>query len=151
MSLLWWHWIVIGLLLVVGEMASAGGLASSFLVWPRCWWAFSPRWACGPVWAQVLFSILSSVFSLAVFSARLLTWMQLDPQRPAVDPLIGEIGISQEDIVAGGVGRLRTEGTAWSARNATSSALPRGTRCRVVRVEGLMLHVEPLKEAASNG
>ena len=25
MSLLWWHWIVIGLLLVLGEMASAGG------------------------------------------------------------------------------------------------------------------------------
>ena len=97
----------------------------------------------GPVWAQVLLFSILSVSSLAVFRSRLLTWMQLDPQRPAVDPLIGEIGISQEDIVAGGVGRLELRGTAWSARNATSSALPRGTRCRVVRVEGLMLHVEP--------
>jgi membrane protein implicated in regulation of membrane protease activity len=48
-----------------------------------------------------------------------------------------------EDIAAGGVGRLELRGTAWSARNATSSSLVRGTRCRVVRVEGLMVHVVP--------
>lgn len=144
MSLLWWHWIVIGLLLVVGEMASAGGFYIIFFgVAALLVGILAAFGIAGPVWAQVfLFSILS-VSSLAVFRSRLLKWMQLDPQRPAVDPLIGEIGISQEDIVAGGVGRLELRGTAWSARNATSSALPRGTRCRVVRVEGLMLHVEP--------
>ncbi|MBP6716074.1 MAG: NfeD family protein [Acidobacteria bacterium] len=144
MSLLWWHWIVIGLLLVVGEMASAGGFYIIFFgVAALLVGILAAFGIAGPVWAQVLLFSILSVSSLAVFRSRLLTWMQLDPQRPAVDPLIGEIGISQEDIVAGGVGRLELRGTAWSARNATSSALPRGTRCRVVRVEGLMLHVEP--------
>ena len=144
MSLLWWHWIVIGLLLVVGEMASAGGFYIIFFgVAALLVGILAAIGIAGPVWAQVLLFSILSVSSLAVFRSRLLTWMQLDPQRPAVDPLIGEIGISQEDIVAGGVGRLELRGTAWSARNATSSALPRGTRCRVVRVEGLMLHVEP--------
>lgn len=144
MSLLWWHWLVVGLLLVLAEIASAGGFyviffgVAALLVGILA--AFN---MAGPGWAQLLLFSILSVSSLAIFRSRLLKWMQFDPQRPAVDPLIGEIGIAQEDITAGGVGRLELRGTSWSGRNATSAALPRGTRCRVVRVEGLMLHVVP--------
>ena len=144
MSLLWWHWIVIGLLLVLGEMASAGGFYVIFFgVAALLVGILAAFGIAGPAWMQLLLFSILSVTSLALFRARLLRWMQLDPQRPAVDPLIGEIGLALEEIIAGGVGRLELRGTAWSARNATSAALPRGTRCRVVRVEGLMLHVEP--------
>jgi len=144
MSLLWWHWIVVGLLLVLGEMASAGGFYVIFFgVAALLVGILSVFGIAGPAWAQMLLFSILSVSSLAVFRSRLLKWLQLDPQRPAVDPLIGEIGITQEDIVAGGVGRLELRGTSWSGRNATSLVLLRGTRCRVVRVEGLMLHVEP--------
>lgn len=144
MSLLWWHWIVVGLLLILGEMASAGGFYVIFFgVAALLVGILAAFGVAGPGWAQlILFSVLS-ISSLALFRSPLMKWMQLDPQRPAVDPLIGEIGITQEDIVPGGVGRLELRGTSWSGRNATSSALTRGTRCRVVRVEGLMLHVEP--------
>jgi membrane protein implicated in regulation of membrane protease activity len=144
MSLLWWHWIVIGLLLVLGEMASAGGFYVIFFgIAALLVGILAAGGVAGPAWAQLLLFSVISVSSLAIFRSRLLKWMQLDPQRPAVDPLIGEIGIAQEEIVAGGVGRLELRGTAWSARNATSAMLPFGTRCRVVRVEGLMLHVVP--------
>lgn len=144
MSLLWWHWIVVGLLLVLAEMATAGGFYVIFFgVAALLVGILSAFGIAGPAWAQMLLFSILSVSSLAIFRSRLLQWMQLDPQRPAVDPLIGEIGMSQEDIIAGGVGRLELRGTSWSARNATSAALPRGTRCRVVRVEGLMLHVVP--------
>lgn len=144
MSLLWWHWIVIGLLLVLAEMASAGGFYVIFFgVAALLVGIVAAFGIAGPAWAQLLLFSILSVSSLAIFRSRLLQWMQLDPQRPTVDPLIGEIGIAQEDIIGGGVGRLELRGTAWSARNATSAALPRGIRCRVVRVEGLMLHVEP--------
>lgn len=144
MALLWWHWIVIGLLLVLAEMATAGGFYVIFFgVAALLVGILSAFGIAGPPWAQMLLFSILSVSSLAIFRSRLLKWMQMDPQRPAVDPLIGEIGMAQEDIIAGGVGRLELRGTSWSARNATSAALPRGTRCRVVRVEGLMLHVEP--------
>ena len=144
MSLLWWHWIVVGLLLVLAEMATAGGFYVIFFgVGALLVGILAAFGLAGPAWAQLLLFSILSVSSLAIFRSRLLRWLQHDPQRPAVDPLIGEIGISQEDITAGGVGRLELRGTAWSARNATSAALPRNTRCRVVRVEGLMLHVVP--------
>ncbi len=144
MSLLWWHWLVVGLLLVLAEIASAGGFYVVFFgVAALLVGILAAFGLAGPGWAQLLLFSVLSVSSLAIFRSRLLKWMQLDPQRPAVDPLIGEIGIAQEDIIPGGVGRLELRGTSWSGRNATSAALPRGTRCRVVRVEGLMLHVVP--------
>lgn len=144
MELLWWHWIVVGLLLVLGEMASAGGFYIIFFgISALLVGILSVFGIAGPAWLQVFLFTLLSIGSLLVFRNRLIQWLQIDPQRPAVDPLIGEIGMAVEDIVAGGVGRLELRGTAWSARNATSSALIRGTRCRVVRVEGLMVHVVP--------
>jgi len=144
MSLLWWHWLVVGLLLVLAEIASAGGFYVIFFgVAALLVGILAAFGMAGPGWVQLLLFSVLSVSSLAIFRNRLLKWMQLEPQRPAVDPLIGEIGLAQEDIIAGGVGRMELRGTSWSARNATSSAVPRGTRCRVVRVEGLMLHIVP--------
>jgi membrane protein implicated in regulation of membrane protease activity len=97
----------------------------------------------GPTVGQlVLFSCLA-VGSLLVFRARLLRWFQRDPQRPAVDPIIGAVAVVVDDLAPGAVGRAELRGASWSARNAASTALARGARCRVVRVEGLMLHVEP--------
>jgi membrane protein implicated in regulation of membrane protease activity len=68
--------------------------------------------------------------------------LQLNPQRPQVDALVGEIGVVAEDLAPGAVGRIELRGTAWSARNAASLLLPRGVRCRVVSVDGLTLLVE---------
>ena len=44
-----------------------------------------------------------------------------------------------EDVPPGGVGRAELRGTTWSARGTDGSALARGTRCRVERVDGLTL------------
>ena len=144
MELLWWHWIVVGLLLVLGEMASAGGFYIIFFgISALLVGILSAFGIAGPTWLQMLLFTFIAVGSLMIFRSRLIRWLQIDPQRPAVDPLIGEIGMAVEDIAAGSVGRLELRGTSWSARNANSSPLLRGTRCRVVRVEGLMVHVVP--------
>jgi inner membrane protein len=84
-----------------------------------------------------------SVSGLLLFRSRLLRWFQVDPQAPPVDALVGEVGQATEELAPGAVGRVELRGSAWSARNASSVALARGARCRVVRVDGLMLYVEP--------
>jgi membrane protein implicated in regulation of membrane protease activity len=38
---------------------------------------------------------------------------------------------------------VELRGTSWSARNASDAAIGAGMRCRVARVEGLMLYVRP--------
>jgi membrane protein implicated in regulation of membrane protease activity len=73
----------------------------------------------------------------------MIRWLKLDQGSPDVDTLAGEIAVPLEDIAPGGVGRVELRGTVWQARNATSAPISRGRRCAVVRVDRLMLFIEP--------
>ena len=74
MSLLWWHWIVIGLLLVLAEMASAGGFYVIFFgVAALLVGLVAAFGVAGPAWAQLLLFSLLSIGPLRTFSSRLLT------------------------------------------------------------------------------
>jgi membrane protein implicated in regulation of membrane protease activity len=92
---------------------------------------------------QVLLFSLVSIVSLLLFRNRLLRRFQFEPPRPPIDTIVGETAIAAEDLVPGGVGRVELRGTAWSARNVSAHVVRRGVRCRVVRVDGLTVHVEP--------
>jgi membrane protein implicated in regulation of membrane protease activity len=144
MEILWWHWLILGLLLVVAEIAGSGSFYLIFFgIGALVVGALAALGFAGPVWLQILLFSLLSITSLALFRGRLLRMFQKEPPKPRVDPIIGEIATAVDDLSAGSVGRVELRGTSWSARNSTSQTLPRGARCRVVRVEGLMLHIEP--------
>ncbi|HZI66638.1 MAG TPA: NfeD family protein [Thermoanaerobaculia bacterium] len=144
MTILWWHWLVLGLLLVLAELAAAGGFYIIFFgIAALLVGVLTVLGVAGPLWVQVLLFSGLSVGALLLFRSRLLKWLQMDPQAPTVDSLVGEVGIVDHDLPPDGVGKVEVRGSAWSARNATSSLLARGARCRVVRVEGLTLFVEP--------
>ena len=84
-----------------------------------------------------------SVGSLLLFRNPLLRWMKLDAPAPDVDSLLNDTAVPIEDIPAGEVGRAELRGTVWSARNSAAVTLTRGQRCRVVRVDRLMIFLEP--------
>ena len=144
MNVEWWHWLVLGLLLVLFELATPGGFYIVFFgigavvvgVLAAAGWA-------GPVWMQILLFAAISVTSLLLFRSRVLSWMQVDPQLPPVDQLIGEIGVVLTAMAPGDVGRVELRGSAWTARNISEGVLGAGTRSRVVRVDGLTLMVGP--------
>ena len=144
MQILWWHWLILGLLLIVAELAVSGGFYIIFFGFAALIVGILTVFGlAGPTSVQLLaFSVLS-VGSLLLFRNRLLQWFQKSPQRPAVDAIVGEVALAVDDLAPGGVGRVELRGTPWSARNVTARMVARGVRCRVVRVEGLMLHVEP--------
>jgi membrane protein implicated in regulation of membrane protease activity len=144
MMILWWHWLVLGLVLALAEMATTGGFYLVFFgVGALLVGVLAAFDAAGPIWTQMfLFSALS-IASLLLFRTRLLRAMQREPQSPPIDTLVGEIGSAVEALTPGAVGRVELRGTIWSARNAATVALAPGARCRVVWVDGLLLHVEP--------
>lgn len=144
MSILWWHWLVLGFVLVLGEMATPGGFYLIFFGLGAVVVGLlaGMGWAGSTVTQVLGFSILS-VGSLALFRARLLRWMQTDPQAPPIDTLVGEIATATEGLAPGAVGKVELRGTTWSARNASADPIDTGARCRVGRVEGLMLYVSP--------
>jgi inner membrane protein len=97
-------------------------------------------WA-GPMWLQwLLFSVIS-VGTLALFRRPLLRMVEPASRPHEVDSLVGETAVALDDIQAGAIGKAELRGTAWTARNVGSGALARGQRCKVERVEGLMLFV----------
>ncbi|HEX5005017.1 MAG TPA: NfeD family protein [Gemmatimonadales bacterium] len=144
MDIQWWHWFVLGLLLVLIELAAAGGF---YVIFFGCAALLVGMLAglgvAGPVGAQLLLFSGLSVASLLLFRNRLVKRFQGDPQSPQVDQLVGEAAVVTHDLPPGGVGKVELRGTSWSARARSATPLVRGTRCRVTRVEGLTLIVEP--------
>ncbi len=144
MDIQWWHWLVFGLVLVLAEVATAGGFYIIFFgIGAIIVGLLSSGNLAGPVGVQILLFAVLSVGSLLLFRGRLLGWFQTDPQAPAVDQLVGEVAVVTEDLTAGGVGKVELRGAAWSARTTSGGTLSRGARCRVKGVDGLMLLVEP--------
>jgi inner membrane protein len=137
--MLWWHWLVIGLILVALEMAASGGFYVIFFgIAALAIAGLHVIDAAGPVWVQLLLFSVISVGSLLFFRARLLKWLQLDRVGPDVDSLVGDTAVPLEDIPAGAVGR--------AARNQDSATLARGQRCKVVEVDRLMIFLKPERE-----
>lgn len=144
MEILWWHWLVLGLFLVAAELATPGGFFIIFFGAGALVVGLLARVGmAGPPAMQLALFAGLSVGSLLLFRARLLALFQKEPQAPPVDILVGEIGTVTGDLAPGEVGRVELRGTAWSARNTSPLLLPSGSRCQVVRVDGLMLLVGP--------
>jgi membrane protein implicated in regulation of membrane protease activity len=140
----WWHWLVLGLILVALEMAASGGFYVIFFgIAALVIGGLHMADMAGPAWFQfLLFSVLS-VASLLLFRNPLLRWLQLDKPGTEVDSLVGEIAVPLADIAPGAVGRAELRGAVWSARNAANVAVLRGQRCTVVRVDRLLIFLEP--------
>ena len=139
----WWIWMIGGLLLLLVELATPGSLfwiffaagalavGAALLIWPDMNAALQ----------GILFVIISGV-SLALFRKPLLAWLERrSPKVAAVDPIVGEIAVTLSEILPGAVGKAELRGTAWSATNFGASPIPVASRCRVEKVEGLMLWI----------
>jgi hypothetical protein len=135
----WWIWVLGGLVLLLGEVATPGGFfiiffgAGAILVG-----ALKALGWSGPGWAEWLVFTVLSVASLALFREPLMRRFNLKAGKP-VDQLAGERALVTEDVTPGGVGKAEMRGATWTARTSGEVALARGQRCLVERVEGLTI------------
>ena len=137
----WWAWILMGVALLVVELAAPGGLFALFFgVGALVVGVLVALEAGGPGWFQWGLFVVLSVSLLAVLRKRLRGKLGAPGLQ---SELVGEVATPLDDIPAGGTGRAELRGTPWEARAEGGQALPRGRRCRVVRVEGLSLLLRP--------
>lgn len=136
-------WLAGGLVLLVVELATPSGFFVMFFglgaltvgVLARLDVVLQP-------WLQWLLFSATSIAYLLLFRGRLQQRFE-QPSMPPVDPLVGEGATPRERLAPGAVGRAETRGTMWTARNDSEQTLEPGQRCRVVRVEGLLLGIAP--------
>jgi membrane protein implicated in regulation of membrane protease activity len=137
----WWTWILLGLVLLLAEVITAGGFYILFFgVGAVIVGILSSLDLAGPLWLQIVLFPVLSVLSLWLFRERLLHLTQGGSRRD-VDSLIGESAVAVDEIGVNAMGKAEMHGTSWNARNVGDKTLARGERCRVDRVDGLTIFV----------
>ena len=146
-GLIFWHWWLLGLGLLVLEMLAPGvfflwmGIAAG-AIGLLVWLAPTVAWQL-----QVLgFAVLSVV--LAVLAGFRLNRHPLRTDQPRLNrrgEQYVDRGFTLDDPIANGIGKLRFEDTIWKIRGADCRT---GTRVRVVEVDGVNLLVESINEQA---
>ncbi len=140
----WWHWIVLGLVLTLAELA----VPAFFIVWFGLG-ALGVglallAWAGMSLAAQlILWAILSA--TLAAFWFRYLKPRTVSQVGSSSAALIGEVGVLVGELTPQSRGQVRFQKPLLGADLwvcYAESSLAAGTRVRVVAVEGSFLKVE---------
>ncbi len=141
--MIWWYWLLLGLLLLGAEMMTPGGFyilffgLAALVVGAVAWLGLvqgdSAQW--------LLFSGIA-VASLLLFRGPLLTRLNSrEANNPDVGSMVGETAIPVDTLAVGAVGKVELRGTTWSAKNTGLTALNKGQRSKVTGVDGLTLQI----------
>lgn len=142
---LWWIWMILAAIFVVGEIFTAG----FFLLWFGIAAAIAGILALlglNAGWQWGAFFVVSAVLYLASrpFADKL---TKKQPPGIGADRFIGKKGLVLEDVDnAKNTGRVRLDKEEWRADSETDEVIPEGSRVKVTRLDGTHLVVKILKE-----
>lgn len=140
MAITWWMWLIAGSALFVLEIITPGGFYVLFFgIGAIVVGLLAALGMAGPPWLQWLLFAAISIVALAFFRRPLLR--KFNTPDHAVDSMVGEEAIAMENIPAAEIGKAELRGSVWKARNSGADVISIGQRCRVERIEGLMLHL----------
>jgi membrane protein implicated in regulation of membrane protease activity len=141
--MVWYHWLLLGVVLIALEMAASGGFYIIFFGVAAVIIALlSLAGLSWPLWFEVLLFSVLSVASLLFFRNPIMRRLNLEGGAADLDTLAGESCSVLEPMAHGGNGRVELRGTTWSARNLGTTPLSNGARCTVIRSERLTLLVK---------
>lgn len=141
--MIWWYWMLLGLVLLGAEMMTPGGFYILFFGLSALTVGTLAGLELVEVdWLQWLLFSAIAVGSLLIFRGPLLAMIKQDASTlPDVDSMMGELVIPLEPLAVGGTGKAELRGTTWNAKNVGTSPLGKGQRGKVTRVEGLTLWI----------
>jgi membrane protein implicated in regulation of membrane protease activity len=148
----WWGWVAVGALLLAAEMGLVD--AEFYLVFLGLAALLVGLLALaglgGPPWAQWLIFAFLAATSLVLFRGRIYSRLRrrAAPLHEGVD---GELAVAAERIEAGARGRAELRGARWTVENDGPGPLAAGESARVVRADGLLLHVRGESKPAAGG
>lgn len=139
-----WHWLGLGLFFLVLELLTGGGFLlwigiAAGLVGILLWFVPSLFWA----WQWVIFAVLTVVSAVL--------WWKYLQKRPihSDQPMLNRrsaqyIGreVILEEPIQNGRGRVHLDDSQWPVVGVD---MPKGTKVRVVDVDGILLKVEKVE------
>lgn len=143
-SNLWLIWVIISIVCLILELSSGDFFILCFAIGA----AVSAIVAgCGAsLTVQIIVFAVVSALSLLLVRPALIKKLH-KPNRERLsnaDAMIGQEGRVSESIEAGGYGRVAIDGDDWKAQSADGSAIDKNVRVRVVKMESIIVTVEPI-------
>jgi inner membrane protein len=136
----WWIWVIIGVVLLTLEFASATLHLGVFAVGAFVVAILVALGVDMPLWGQLVTFTATTIFSFLFVRPVIVRKLRLHESK-TVDSLVGEHAVALDEIGPAALGKAEMRGTTWSARNVGETVLLRGQRCVVAAVEGLVIHV----------
>ena len=140
----WWGWITVGALLLAAELSFVdAGFYLVFLGVAALVVGLVVLFGVGgPVWLQWLLFAVLAVGLLVFFRGRLYGRIR-GRTRDVRENVEGERAIALEPIGPGARGQVELRGSRWTAHNEGEVAIEQGERVRVLRVDGVVVRVQP--------
>ena len=96
--------------------------------------------------------IFIAISSVLLFFTRPLAIkkLRIGREKTNVDSLIGIHALVTKNIGEFEMGEVKIKGQSWSAKSENNSEIAEGTKCEVVRIEGVKAIVRPLPETGQD-
>ena len=144
-----WIWVALTIIFAIIEVFTLGlytvwfALAALVMVFLS-----SPKIALP---FQFLIFLAFSAFLLFFTRPLAIKKFKVGKEKTNVDSLIGMHALVTRTIGEFEKGEVKLNGQFWSARAEDSSVVSEGTKCEVVKIEGVQAIVRPLSDAPPNG
>ena len=143
-SNLWLIWVIISIVCLSLELSSGDFFILCFAIGAA---ASAIVAGCGAnLTVQIITFAVVSALSLLLVRPALIRKLH-KPHRERLsnaEAMIGQQGRVSEPIEAGGFGRVAIDGDDWKACSVDGSAIDKDVRVRVVKMESIILTVEPI-------
>ena len=140
-------WLGLLILFSVGEAVSVGLTSIWFAAGALA--ALVCALLNGPLWLQITLFIIVSILCLLAVRPLAKRYLNGKVQPTNVDRVLGEEAQVTEDIDnIQGRGAVTIGGITWSARSQNGEAIPTGALVKVLRIEGVKVFVEPVRDRA---
>jgi membrane protein implicated in regulation of membrane protease activity len=136
----WWIWALLGLGLLAFELLTPGTLFALFFGIGALLVALLAALEVHAAIQWITFAVVSVALVVLVRGRVQRRLQQSAPSEP-IDTLVGEEVLLLGDLPAGGEAKAELRGVPWSARAASGIPLAKGQRCKVERVDGVVLYV----------
>ena len=104
----------------------------------------------GPLWLQIALFLVVSILCLLAVRPLARKYVNTQVQPTNADRVIGAEARVTEDIDnIQGKGAVSVGGIIWTARSDSDEVIPAGSLVRVLRIEGVKVFVELIKEETS--
>jgi len=139
----WWGWMILGAVLLGAELFAIDaqfylvflGVSAAIVGLAGMLGIASPEW--------VQWTAFAALSLLSFFTFRKTLYEKIRGGALGFRPSLSGASINiTEDLSPGSEARTAYRGTNWTVRNTSEISIPAGSRVKVVKVDGLTLHVE---------